>query len=56
MEYGDAKMMFDIFKSINEGRIVKVDEEFEFMPAYAQHEGDVAGPPEVHKSSSSYLM
>ncbi|MHB9095130.1 MAG: Gfo/Idh/MocA family protein [Eubacteriales bacterium] len=58
MEYGDAKMLFDILKSAQEGRIVQVDEEFEFMPAYAQHEGEVARPPHKDEPArpSEYLM
>ena len=45
MEYGDAKMLFDILKSIKEDRPVKVDEEFEYTPAYAHQAGEVIEPP-----------
>ena len=45
MEYGDAKMLFDILKSVKEKRIIKVDEEYEFIPTYAHQEGEVAKPP-----------
>ena len=45
MEYGDAKMIFDMLKSIKEGRAVKVDDEFEFTPEYARQQGDTAQPP-----------
>ncbi len=34
MEYGDTKMMLDIIKSVKEERIVKVDDEAEFIPSY----------------------
>lgn len=46
MEFGDAKMLFDILKSANEGRIVKVDEEIQFVPAYAQNREETARPPQ----------
>ena len=46
MEFGDAKMLFDILKSADEGRIVKVDEEIEFVPAYAQNREETGRPPQ----------
>lgn len=32
MEYGDAKTIFDILKSINEERVISVDEEISYTP------------------------
>lgn len=46
MEFGDAKMLFDILKSISEGRIIKVDEETEFIPGYAKPAGETDRPPQ----------
>lgn len=46
LEFGDARMMFDILKSVNEGRIIKVDEETEFIPAYAIKHAEPTNPPQ----------
>jgi len=45
LEYGDAKTVFDMVRSVREGRPVKVDDEAGFVPAYSEVEGDVARPP-----------
>lgn len=39
MEFGDAKMVFDILKSIEEERIVEVDREEDYLPLYRSGEG-----------------
>lgn len=49
IEYGDTKMIFDILKSANEGRIIKVDDEAEYHPSYG-------GNAENRESAPKYLM
>jgi len=49
LEYGDAKTIFDIIRSIREERVIKVDDSFDYMPSYTHHQGEVVRPPEyVH--------
>lgn len=48
MEYGDAMMVFAVLKSINEERTVKVDDDFNFTPAYSRQEGHTAQLPQYH--------
>lgn len=49
MEYGDAKMMFDIVRSANEKRVVRVDDESEYIPGYMKETIEVP-------STQQYLM
>lgn len=41
MEYGDAKTIFDILKSIREERVISVDEELSYTPGYNLPEREV---------------